>query len=206
MRLLLPLVLLSVSACATLRPATPPASAPATSTSAPAAPRPGEHAVTSSDGGFSVRFPLAAKEGVRQQPTALGDVTMHTFLAADEGARTAFLVAWADFPEERVEDVDRTQLLEEAARGAAEDLKARVLESSTTRLQDFPAFALRARSEQLELSGRWVLVGARLYQLTVVHPPQAPPPSERAFFDSFALDPRKASELAGEESPESRDE
>jgi hypothetical protein len=168
----------------------PPASAPEPTREAPPA------MVQSPEGGFSVAFPGPVTEDRRVQPTDVGEVTLHTFIAASPQDDTAYYVSFTDFPPEAVAKVSPKEVVDRASQGALEALGATAVSAKPVQMDGgYPGQEVGGVSGPRRLRGRFFMVGPRLYQQLLLHPEGRPPRDADRFFDSFKLDPAVAGRL-----------
>lgn len=146
--------------------------------------------VQSQEGGFSVTFPGPVTEERRVQPTDVGEVTLHTFIAARTQEDTAYYVSYTDFPLAAVAQVSPRDVVDRASQGALEALGATAITAKTLELEGgFPGQEVGGMSGPRRLRGRFFMVGPRLYQQLLLHPEGRAPQDADRFFDSFRLDP-----------------
>ncbi|RYZ42554.1 MAG: hypothetical protein EOO71_07470 [Myxococcaceae bacterium] len=152
--------------------------------------------VQSTEGGFSVAFPGPVTEERRVQPTDVGEVTLHTFIAARTAEDTAYYVSYTDFPPAAVAQVDPRDVVNRASQGALEALGATGISAKPVQMDGgFPGQEVGGLSGPRRLRGRFFMVGPRLYQQLLLHPDGRPPKDADRFFDSFRLDPSVAGRL-----------
>ncbi|MCY1046830.1 hypothetical protein OV208_36335 [Corallococcus sp. bb12-1] len=152
--------------------------------------------VQSTEGGFSVAFPGPVTEERRVQPTDVGEVTLHTFIAARTAEDTAYYVSYTDFPPAAVAQVDPRDVVSRASQGALEALGATGISAKPVQMDGgFPGQEVGGLSGPRRLRGRFFMVGPRLYQQLLLHPDGRPPKDADRFFDSFRLDPTVAGRL-----------
>lgn len=152
--------------------------------------------VQSREGGFSVTFPGPVTEERRVQPTDVGEVTLHTFIAARTQEDTAYYVSYTDFPLAAVAQVSPRDVVDRASQGALEALGATAITAKPLEMEGgFPGQEVGGLSGQRRLRGRFFMVGPRLYQQLLLHPEGRAPQDADRFFDSFRLDPAVAVKL-----------
>jgi hypothetical protein len=182
--------LLVLGGCAGRTQSAPPLSAPEPVRAAPPA------MVQSPEGGFSVAFPGPVTEDRRVQPTDVGEVTLHTFIAASPQEDTAYYVSFTDFPPEAVARVSPREVVDRASQGALEALGATAVSAKPVQMDGlYPGQEVGGVSGPRRLRGRFFMVGPRLYQQLLLHPEGRPPGDADRFFDSFKLDPAVAGRL-----------
>jgi hypothetical protein len=161
-----------------------------------AAPASASSVIQSTEGGFTVAFPGPVTEERRVQPTEVGDVTLHTFIAARPEEDAAYYVSYTDFPRAAVAQANPRDVVDRASRGALEALGASGITSRQLTLEGgFPGQEVGGLSGPRRLRGRFFMVGPRLYQQLLLHPDGHPPTDADRFFESFTLDPRTTSRL-----------
>lgn len=175
------LALLLLAACASTPPA---ASAPAASL------------LHSKEGGFSVEVPGAVTSGQRAQPTGLGDLRLHTFVATDATDGAAYYVSYTDFPDDSILPTSARELLRQVSRATVASWRGTRVTSRELLLDGFPGEEVGAVVGTSALVARFYLVGPRLYQQILVYPREQMPAEAERFFTSFRLDPTVAAGLA----------
>jgi hypothetical protein len=179
------IALLFLAACASTKPAaTPASSAPHTTL------------LTSKEGGFSVQLPGPVAEGRRPQPTSLGELMLHTFIAADPSGETAYFISYTDFAEGDIMSASAREVLERASRSAVQALGGTGISQRPLTLDGFPGEEVGAVAGPRALVARFYLVGPRLYQQLLIYPQGQMPVEAETFFSSFRLDPVVAARLA----------
>lgn len=144
--------------------------------------------LTSAEGGFRVEMPGEPAREVLTVNTAIGPIELTTF-ALEERER-AFVVSFADYPEEHVRARGPAELLDGARDGAVANLQGRLLTELLIEHEGHPG-----REFRIEVPGgtatsqvRMFLVENRLYQMVVVTPrEQAFSEDVARFLDSFGL-------------------
>ncbi|MBP7688077.1 MAG: hypothetical protein KA765_09220 [Thermoflexales bacterium] len=151
-------------------------------------------AFTSKSGGFSVMTPATLKESTQSADTAIGQIDMHTFLA--EVGNRAYIVVYADYPAEIMQQSDPEQILDGGRDGAADNLKGQILSENTLTLDNHPGreFVINATAQdnlEMTVQARLYLVKNRLYQIMLAAPQSEFKSSDAdAFLKSFKLLPQ----------------
>jgi hypothetical protein len=183
--------LLAAAACAQ-RDAPPRVTAPVSRAALPpAAPAAREDAglvstlLAPPGGRFTVRLPGPPHE----DEVASAPLTMHVFESETEGG-AVYAVAYTDYPDDFPASSDPERLLD-AARDALVDPPAGklVFESRITLAPSTPGREGTIRREDHVIVARLYAEGARVFELTVRAPENAPIDDDRAaFFDSFVIE------------------
>ena len=151
------------------------------------------HRVVAEDGSFSIEMPNQPRQSVQQADSAHGKIDAH-FMTAVHGGVTYSLL-WADYPPAAL--TTASDVLDHAVVGALQNTGAERLEEHEIEFAGFAGRDLRARqTAALLLRIRLLLVGGRLYQLTVAGPPR-PQIDARTTrcFESFDPAPRGEMDL-----------
>lgn len=153
------------------------------------APEPTEF--TSDAGAFSVMTPATLEEQTQSVPTAAGDIETHMFTGEVGG--TAYMVAYSDYPEQVLAQVDAQTLLEGARDGAIQNSSANLVSEEAITLGEYPGIEVVAdvksdKGEEGTLKSHIYLVGNRLYQVMVMGSKGSLDMTKvDAFLDSFKL-------------------
>lgn len=142
----------------------------------------------SDDGGFEISVPGQPVRTSHRSETPVGNIDLTTFTVKLDGGRTAYMVAYNDYPPAMIKGADRDAILDRAVGGALGSGSHLVSKEPIT-LQRYPGRQVRATvREGLEYRSRFYLVHERLYQVSVVSSIGDDSESDRRkFFDSFHL-------------------
>jgi hypothetical protein len=142
----------------------------------------------SDDGGFEVRVPGQAVKTSHRSETPLGSIDLTTFTVKLDDGRTAYMVAYNDYPPAMIKGADRDTILDRAVGGALGG-KSHLVSKEPISLQRFPGRQVRATvRDGLQYKSRFYLVRDRLYQVSVVSAiANSSENDHQRFFDSFRL-------------------
>ncbi len=128
---------------------------------------------SSDTGGFSVSVPGTFKESTQSVSTALGSIDMHIFML-DQG-NVAYMVSYADYPEEFVKQADANVILDGARDGSLKNVSATLDTKQDITLDGSPGREFTGTvpdSQSMPGGGsvksRIYLAKSRLYQLLVM--------------------------------------
>ncbi len=126
---------------------------------------------SSDKGNFTVSMPSTPKESTQAVDTVAGSInlTMYSVEVSD----SAFLVSYADYPQDMMSTADPLKVLDGAMNGQITNFGGTVLSSSDVSLSDNPGREFSASGKVTtagdgSLRGRIYLVKNRLYQIIVV--------------------------------------
>lgn len=142
----------------------------------------------SDDGGFEISIPGKPVRTSHRSETPVGNIDLTTFTVKLDDGRTAYMVAYNDYPSAMIKGADREAILDRAVGGALASGSHLVSKEPIT-LQRFPGRQVRATiRDGLEYKSRFYLVRERLYQVSVVSSTGDRAESDhQKFFDSFHL-------------------
>ncbi|MEW6284336.1 MAG: hypothetical protein AB1758_37320, partial [Candidatus Eremiobacterota bacterium] len=112
-----------------------------------------------------------------------GGLTFHTHTLQMEWGR--YLVGWNDFPREALSG-DPAAFLHEFTRGMADE-ELKVVKDEAVKVGQFAAHDLNADGPQGSVRSRFILVGTRLYVITVGGDPAHVNDEGARFIDSFQV-------------------
>ncbi len=152
----------------------------------------GESAPFSSETGqFTINAPETFQETQQSVETPIGTIDIHTFTA--EKRKSAYVVAYSDYPPQVVTLSDPQLLLDSSRDGALRNLKGNLVKEEKIELNGNPGRSLIINAttetgEPATINARLYLVKNRLYQVLVVIPEKNADLSKtQAFLDSFTL-------------------
>jgi hypothetical protein len=136
---------------------------------------------TGPDGDFSLRFPdqPQATESTQKSGNVVHMVT------ADMRTRT-YSIAYSDYPQAAVDEIGAETLLDDGMNAGMKKISGLVSDSNKDKWNDHPAREFWADVPGGKAHYRIVLVGRRLYQLSIFHMASFEPNHEE-FFGSFKL-------------------
>jgi hypothetical protein len=136
-------------------------------------------------GGAEVEFPQPARQSSSPREIA-GEITTVVVATALDEEGSTFSVAVVDYPES-VDLSDPAVNLLASVSGAAGNVGGRIMEQTVTLFDDAPAVTFRIETPTVQLAGRNVLVGRRMFAQSVAFQGDDDPPAAKDFFDSFRL-------------------
>lgn len=140
------------------------------------------------EGGFSIMMPGRPEEQSQMTATTFGTIESRVFLVEYQGA--GYLVNYADYPQELIQDSPDDVILDGVSLGVVAQSGGTLKSSTVIRFGDFTGRELEISSPggQSALKVRIYLIGARIFQLSVVSEIGADNSDDLAlFFDSFML-------------------
>ena len=140
----------------------------------------------SHDGRFIVSMPGVARSSVVPLPTSAGSLKQFQFLV-DQGSR-AFMVTYLDYPEATVKELGPDKILNNMLEGIKKD-GGSILQEAELEITGTVGHEVFYRKNMFYIHSRLMLVGNRLYQLTLAQGKDQPDPDARRFFDSFRFTP-----------------
>ncbi len=125
----------------------------------------------SQEGKFSVMAPLSLEEGDQTVSTQIGQIVAHLFVG--EATDIAYVVSYADYPEEFVTQSNSDLMLDGASNGAVSNVNGKLVIQNVISLQNYPGREIVADVKSPDgtdgtMKGRLYLVGNRLYQVIVI--------------------------------------
>jgi len=143
---------------------------------------------SSKTGNFSALFPGAPRETVVPEPTAAGEIKMHSFIIETD-AQTAYGINYNDYPD--AIDISNPQKVFDRCQVAMTTGQGKIITQTAIKFGNYPARELEFQPGGLaNYSGRvrLILVGRRIYSVSTVFLTANPHPAEAAkFLDSFSL-------------------
>lgn len=149
-----------------------------------AAAAPGWKPYTYPSDGFSASFPSAPTMQKQNVTTDAGTFELRTYVAEDSSA--AFIGAVCDYGATAA-GKDPDALLDDAQKGAIDNLKAHLLSQKKIALGANHGVEFEADSDTAHISARIYLAGTTLYQVIVAGPLKARAAYTARFLDSFQL-------------------
>lgn len=142
----------------------------------------------SEDGGFDVSMPGQWVRASHRSETPVGTIDLTTFTVKLDDGRTAYMVAYNDYPPAMIKGADREAVLNRAVGGALGE-QSHLVSKEPISLQKYPGRQVHANVKNgLEYDSRFYLVRERLYQVSVVSViGDASEPDRNKFFESFHL-------------------
>jgi hypothetical protein len=140
--------------------------------------------------GFSAAFPSLPVAEKQSMTTGAGTFELRTYVAKDSSVT---LIAAVCNYGETAAGKDPDVLLDDAQKGAVNNLKAHLIGEKRITLGSDRGIEFEADSDSAHVSARVYLAGATLYQLIVATPLKAEYPDTARFLDSFQLLPSQAS-------------
>jgi hypothetical protein len=143
---------------------------------------------SSTEGGYSVRFPDSPKVNSQTAKTAVGEITVTTATYANSDGNT-YLVSYADFPSAATKPENLTTLFD----GVREGVKGKGKQVGTDKDQEFGTDKLPMREfvidkEKQRIKLRAIVRDNRLYQIAVIGTADfAGGKDAKLFFESFEL-------------------
>ncbi|MBI3722884.1 hypothetical protein HY251_02850 [bacterium] len=115
------------------------------------------------EGRFKVQYPGTPKETTQKIKTAVGEVTLHTFmLEMPDG--TAYATMYSDYPEESMTGKDPEALLDGARDGLTKNVKGTILKETKIKIGGNPGREFVVVNGQITILARVCAVKNRLYQ------------------------------------------
>jgi hypothetical protein len=142
----------------------------------------------SEGGGFTIMMPGRPEEQSQKTATAFGTIESRVFLVEHQAA--GYLVNYADYPQDLVQDSPADVILDGVSLGVVSQSGGTLKSSAAIRLGDFTGRELEITSPggQSLLKVRIYLVGVRIFQLSVVSEIGVDIIDDVArFFESFEL-------------------
>ncbi len=128
---------------------------------------------SSSAGGFSVSIPGTFQESTQSVSTQLGAIDLHIFMLGQ--ANSAYMLSYADYPENFVKQSDVNTMLDGARDGALKNVNATLGGTKAISLDGSPGREFTASVPDSKsvpgggsVQARIYLVKSRLYQLLVL--------------------------------------
>lgn len=123
---------------------------------------------TSTKGKFSAVFP----NGPAVEEKTAGGLTLHLFLADYDKGKGGYLVTYSDLDPALLKAPKPEQVLESSEKGLVEKVKATVTKSGALAFgpKKYPAREITAEKGEWHMRATLVLVGNRLYQVSVFGP------------------------------------
>ena len=143
---------------------------------------------TSDEGRFSVSMPGKPGKKIKNVPTAVGSIAMHVFMV--EKPHIAYMVAYADYPNDLIERSDPEVLLDGAKKGAMQNIGGKITKEEHITYGEDPGRELSFSAKGGIAKGRAVIVlsGNRLYQVLAVGSNiQYPDQTVKKYMDSFEI-------------------
>jgi hypothetical protein len=143
----------------------------------------------SDDGGFTVDMPGKPEVAVHKNQTGAGPIALRTFRVTLENGAVVYMVAYNDYQQAMISSAKPDAILDSVVLGAVEKNRQKIKFQGPTQLRSFPGRDLQANVKGgWEYTSRFFLVGARLYQVSVVNEPgRASAEDKHKFLDSFDL-------------------
>jgi len=145
--------------------------------------------VAPSDNSFTILMP-----GVPQETSTLGTSlaygTVKTTFLMYEKEQWGYSVSWVDYPKGSQKQLDTEMALNQGRDGAVEGVQGKLLGEEHVNIEGHPGRKLRIQpaTPQATLLVNMVVVGDRVYQITLVCPKQYSfSPKVSTFLDSFRL-------------------
>jgi hypothetical protein len=138
------------------------------------------------DGKFTAKFPTAPRV---VNKTAMG-LTLTAVVSEQEKDKGGFMVIYADIPQDKLKAPTPDQVLDSGKKGLEEDFKLKNVKADPDAFgpKKYPARNITGDRDQLNLKGKIVLVGNRLYQVYAFGPKDFVTSKEAdAFLASFAI-------------------
>jgi hypothetical protein len=142
----------------------------------------------SNEGGFSIMMPGRPEEQSQKTATAFGTIESRVFLVEYKGA--GYLLNYADYPPEIVQDSPEDVILDGVSLGVVAQSGGTLISSAAIRLGEYTGRELEINSPAggSVLMVRIYLVGTRIFQLSVVSELRVNNSEDLAqFFNSFEL-------------------
>ncbi len=137
------------------------------------------------DGKFKISFPSTPTSQSNVQETDMGNVTVYMFISEDQGG--AYLVSYVDYPANKMDNLDKKELLNKAKNGFVQALNLTTTDSMFMNYAKHPGILFHANDGKTFVSIRDYLVENRLYQLGMLKYEAITDQEENDFFDSFEL-------------------
>jgi hypothetical protein len=123
---------------------------------------------TSDEGRFSVSMPGKPVKRIEKVSTPVGTIAMYEFLV--EKPEIAYVVAYADYPNDAVQNSDPEKILDSAKKGAMQNIGGKITQEDDITYGEDPGRELHFSAKGGLWSGQAVLLlsGNRLYQVLAI--------------------------------------
>jgi hypothetical protein len=148
----------------------------------------GRHDVRSNDGRFTVSFPGIPNETQVEVSTAVGTLTMHSFIYSD--GESEFGVMYSDYPAFAISLADKQDVLEGVRDGGIKSANVTLVDEKIGSVNGHPArlvtFEIPAQNRVIR--ALYILAGNRLYQILAITPNgDQDSPVAMQFLNSFEI-------------------
>lgn len=144
---------------------------------------------TSKEGRFTVSLPGKPKELNQKIQSAVGELTNYLFIVEADQGKTAYLVAYCDFPPESINNSNAKAMLEGGRDSAIKNLQGELISSKEIKLdKTHPGLEFKIKISLGLYRSRAYLVGPRMYQVTILAAEEkATSPHADKFLDSLEV-------------------
>ncbi len=142
----------------------------------------------SADGRFSILFPGEPEESLQSVTTVAGQINLVMVSAGSK--KSGFVVGYADYPRNVVENSDPEKVLDGARDGAVRNVRGQLTDETTLDFHGHPAREIRVEvAKKTSIRSRLILIENRLYQVMVISQSARILNGKGSeFFDSFTVD------------------
>lgn len=141
----------------------------------------------SADGKLKIMFPGEPVRTENKVPTDVGEITMVMFMF-EKSLAEAFMVAYSDYPAEKIMGQDPYLLLDASKNGVLSNFGATEQKLKKFRIKSFPAISFEGIGTTFSTSYLLVLRNNRLYQAGIIKSGSLPSKKDaNAFLGSFEL-------------------
>ncbi len=149
----------------------------------------GGYEVNDEAGNFKATFPAKPEMNSETVPTEIGDIEMVMYYYEAPGGKTAYMIAYSDYPEALIKEADPYELLHAGKEGGFGEFKAKIKEEKEYKYKDkYPALRATGDNGEIFVYAKYLMVGNRFYQiLKAKEDAYADPDKTDAFFTSFDI-------------------
>lgn len=137
-------------------------------------------------GNFRIKFPGEPTTEKKTIESEIGDIQMFTFMYT--GSVEVYMVAYSDYPEDKISGVPRKDMVQSAKTGFLGNLALNIIDEKEFKMNNNYGVYVEAKNEKYYTVAKLFMVDNRLYQLAIlVTGDNIAKKTASDFLDSFEL-------------------